>query len=80
MGEDKKQDTSQKDRNEALNCLRDICANGGKDSDRISAAKLLLEYGEGESDDALTVIMEGAAGEYGNKKGGWPPFFILNYP
>ena len=77
MGEDKKQDTSQKDRNEALNCLRDICANGGKDSDRISAAKLLLEYGdreevkrafeygEGESDDALTVIMEGAAGEYG---------------
>ena len=44
MGEDKKQDTSQKDRNEALNCLRDICANGGKDSDRISAAKLLLEY------------------------------------
>lgn len=65
MGEDKKQDTSQKDRNEALNCLRDICANGGKDSDRISAAKLLLEYGEDESDDALTVIMEGAAGEYG---------------
>ena len=33
MGEDKKQDTSQKDRNEALDCLRDICANGGKDSD-----------------------------------------------
>ena len=65
MGEDKKQDTSQKDRNEALNCLRDICANRGKDSDRISAAKLLLEYGEGESDDTLTVIMEGAAGEYG---------------
>ena len=53
MGEDKKQDTSQKDRNEALNCLRDICANGGKASDRISAATL------------LTVIMEGAAGEYG---------------
>ena len=24
-----------------------------------------LEYGEGESDDTLTVIMEGAAGEYG---------------
>lgn len=65
MGEDKKQDTSQKDRNEALNCLRDICANGGKDSDRISAAKLLLEYGEGEGDDTLTVIMEGAAGEHG---------------
>lgn len=65
MGEDKKQDALQKDRNEALDCLRDICANGGKDSDRISAAKLLLEYGEGESDDALTVIMEGAAGEYG---------------
>lgn len=65
MGEDKRQDALQKDRNEALNCLRDICANGGKDSDRISAAKLLLEYGEGESDDALTVIMEGAAGEYG---------------
>ena len=65
MGEDKKQDTSQKDRNEALDCLRDICANGGKDSDRISAAKLLMEYVEGESDDALTVIMEGAAGEYG---------------
>lgn len=65
MGEDKKQDTSQKERNEALDCLRDICANGGKDSDRISAAKLLLEYGEGESDDALTVIMEGVAGEYG---------------
>ena len=65
MGEDKKQDTSQKERNEALDCLRDICANGGTDSDRISAAKLLLEYGEGESDDALTVIMEGAAGEYG---------------
>lgn len=65
MGEDKKQDTSQKERNEALDCLRDICANGGKDSDRISAAKLLLEYGEGESDDALTDIMEGAAGEYG---------------
>ena len=64
MGEDKKQDTSQKDRNEALNCLRDICANGGKDSDRISAAKLLL-YGEGEGDSTLTVIMEGAAGEYG---------------
>ena len=63
MGEDKKQDTSQKDRNEALNCLRDIC--GSKDSDRISAAKLLLEYGEGEGDDTLTVIMEGAAGEYG---------------
>lgn len=65
MGEDKKQDALQKDRNEALDCLRDICANGGKDSDRISAAKLLLEYGEGEGDDALTVIMEGAAGEYG---------------
>ena len=65
MGEDKKQDTSQKDRNEALNCLRDICANGGKDSDRISAAKLLREDGEGEGDDTLTVIMEGAAGEYG---------------
>ena len=27
--------------------------------------ELLLEYGEGESDDTLTVIMEGAAGEYG---------------
>lgn len=65
MGEGKKQDTSQKDRNEALDCLRDICANGGKDSDRISAAKLLLEYGESESDDTLTVIMEGVAGEYG---------------
>ena len=65
MGEDKRQDALQKDRNEALNCLRDICANGGKDSDRISAAKLLLGYGEGESDDTLTVIMEGAAGEYG---------------
>lgn len=65
MGEDKRQDALQKDRSEALNCLRDICANGGKDSDRISAAKLLLEYGEGESDDTLTVIMEGAAGEYG---------------
>ena len=65
MGEDKKQDTSQKDRNEALNCLRDISANGGKDSDRISAAKLLLEYGEVECDDTLTVIMEGVAGEYG---------------
>ena len=65
MGEDKKQDTSQKDRNEALNCLRDICANGGKDSDRISAAKQLLEYGEGVSGDTLTVIMEGVAGEYG---------------
>ena len=57
MGEDKKQDTSQKDRNEALNCLRDICANGGKDSDRISAAKLLLEYGEGESDDTLNLSL-----------------------
>ena len=46
--------------------LRGVKAGyGGKDSDRISAAKLLLEYGEGESDDALTVIMEGAAGEYG---------------
>lgn len=65
MGEDKRQDALQKERNEALDCLRDICANGGKDSDRISAAKLLLEYGEGESDDTLTVIMEGAAGEYG---------------
>ena len=76
MGEDKKQDTSQKDRNEALNCLRDICANGGKDSDRISAAKLLLEYGEGESDDALTVIMEGAAGSM-KKKRGYGPFFLF---
>lgn len=65
MGEDKRQDALQKDRNEALDCLRHICANGGKDSDRISAAKLLLEYGEGESDSTLTVIMEGAAGEYG---------------
>ena len=65
MGEEKKQDALQKDRNEALDCLRDICANGGKDSDRISAAKLLLEYGEGESGSTLTVIMEGAAGEYG---------------
>ena len=58
MGEDKKQDTSQKDRNEALNCLRDICANGGKDSDRISAAKLLLEYGEGESTRYSSTLME----------------------
>ena len=65
MGEDKEQDTSQKDRNEALNCRRDRCANGGKDSDRISAAKLLLEYGEGGGEDTLTVRMEGAAGEYG---------------
>ena len=65
MGEDKKQDTSQKDRNEALNCLRDICANGGKDSDRISAAKLLLEYGsDAERGDTVTVTMEGIPKEY----------------
>lgn len=63
--EDTKQDTLQKDRNEALNCLRDICANGDRDSDRISAAKLLLEYGGEEGGETLTVIMEGAAAEYG---------------
>ena len=33
-------------------------------ADRVEV-KQALEYGEGESDDALTVIMEGAAGEYG---------------
>lgn len=40
MGEDKKQDTSQKDRNEARIVSGTYAANGGKDSDRISAAKL----------------------------------------
>ena len=33
-------------------------------ADRVEV-KQALEYGEGESDSTLTVIMEGAAGEYG---------------
>ncbi len=57
-------EVSKKDKKAALGCLKDICAHGDKDSDRIAAAKLLLEYGEGEG-GVLTVIMEGAAGEYG---------------
>ncbi len=55
---------SEKDRSTVLSCLMEICQTGERDADRIAAAKLLLEH-TADDDRTLTVVMEGAAGEYG---------------
>lgn len=54
---------------EALSCLMAVCRNAGgeeKTSDRIAAAKLLLEHSRKneEWDHTLTVVMEGIREEY----------------
>lgn len=53
----------------ALSCLRAICENAdAKDTDRIAAAKLLLEYGakaEPKEDNTLRIVLEGVPGGYG---------------
>jgi len=54
---------------EALNCLIGVCRNASgkeKTSDRIAAAKLLLEHSRKneEWDHTLTVVMEGVKEEY----------------
>jgi len=54
------------ERERALACLAGICCDGeAKESDRIAAAKLLLEYGsDAERGDTVTVTMEGIPKEY----------------
>lgn len=54
---------------EALSCLIEVCKNASgeeKTSDRIAAAKLLLEHSRRneEWDHTLTVVMEGVKEEY----------------
>ena len=52
-------------RDKAIRCLRSICDDEElKPSDRIAAAKLLLEQDRPEEGNTITVIMEGVAKEY----------------
>ena len=53
-------------RDKAIRCLRSICDDEAlKPSDRIAAAKLLLEQDRPEDgSNTITVIMEGVAKEY----------------
>ncbi len=55
-------------REAAVKCLLDICNDeGAKSSDRVAAAKLLLELDRPEdTNNTITVIMEGVAKEYCN--------------
>ena len=49
----------------AIACLMDICSDReAKSSDRVAAAKLLLELDRPEEGNTITVIMEGVAKEY----------------
>lgn len=49
----------------AIACLLEICEDSGaKSSDRVAAAKLLLELDRPEEGNTITVIMEGVAKEY----------------
>jgi len=50
----------------AIDCLLEICQDPeAKSSDRVAAAKLLLELDRPEeSNNTITVIMEGVAKEY----------------
>ena len=52
-------------RQTAITCLLDICKDtAAKSSDRVAAAKLLLELDRPEEANTITVIMEGVAKEY----------------
>ncbi|MDD6044667.1 MAG: hypothetical protein PUC76_03350 [Clostridia bacterium] len=52
-------------RETAIKCLMDICRDeNAKSSDRVAAAKLLLELDAPEEGNTLTVIMEGVTKEY----------------
>ncbi|MBR5292467.1 MAG: hypothetical protein IKU32_06060 [Clostridia bacterium] len=52
-------------RDKAIRCLRWICdSEEAKSSDRVAAAKLLLELDRPEEANTITVIMEGVAKEY----------------
>ena len=49
----------------AIDCLLEICQDPeAKSSDRVAAAKLLLELDRPEEANTITVIMEGVAKEY----------------
>ena len=52
-------------RQTAIACLIEICKDPeAKSSDRVAAAKLLLELDRPEEANTITVIMEGVAKEY----------------
>ena len=52
-------------RQTAIACLMEICGDKeAKSSDRVAAAKLLLELDRPEEANTITVIMEGVAKEY----------------